>query len=292
MGSPANVPPDHAFPDDPKSPHHRIMPQLAQLEIAKQAAMKAGEIVRTFYEAGISGTIKSLDGKSQGQVTEADLQSERAITQQILQTYPDHAILAEEEHTEFKTAENLWVIDPLDGTNNFAHGIPHFAISIAYYQNQQPVCGVVHDPLHNDWYVSVKGQGSWHNDRRVYVNQHRTLQETMIALGFYYDRGQIMLQTLDAMKAFFQKDVQGIRRFGTAALDLVNVGLGRFGGYFEYTLSPWDFAAARLFVEEAGGTVSTCQGQPLDLVRSSVLASNGLLHDDMLSIVRRDSITD
>ena len=114
-----------------------------------------------------------------------------------------------------------------------------------------------------------------------------SLENTMIAVGFYYDRGEMMKATLNAVEALFQKKIHGIRRFGTAALDLVQVGLGRFGGYFEYELSPWDFAAARLFVEEAGGTVSNCKGNPLPLQKSSVLATNSTLHPQILEIVSK-----
>ena len=111
----------------------------------------------------------------------------------------------------------------------------------------------------------------------------------MIAVGFYYDRGPMMRATLKAIEELFQQNIHGIRRFGTAALDLVQVGLGRFGGFFEYELSPWDFAAARLFLEEAGGRITTCTGQELPLEKTSVLASNGLIHDSMLAIVSKHS---
>jgi myo-inositol-1(or 4)-monophosphatase len=258
-----------------------------ELVLAKTAAATAGEIIRNYFRQGTSGAIKSLDGKDQGQVTAADLDAERAITQCIHSTFPDHAILAEEEHTQTHTSEHLWVIDPLDGTNNFAHGIPHFSVSIAYYRNGEAVCGVVHDPIRDDWFTTTKGQGSFQNGQKVSVNAHHEIPETMIALGFYYDRGEMMRNTLAAMEKFYEANIQGIRRFGGAALDLVYVGTGKLGGYFEYTLSPWDFAAAKLFVEEAGGQVTDCEGEPLTLTKSSVLASNGLLHSKMSDIVSR-----
>ncbi len=257
-----------------------------ELELARAAATAAGEIIRDYFSQGITGEIKSFEGKEQGQVTAADLDAERSITQLIRSSFPSHQILAEEEHTEFVSAEHLWVIDPLDGTNNFAHGVPHFSVSIAYYHNGKPACGIVYDPIRDDWFVAAAGQGSWHNGQPVRVNSNSKLSETLVALGFYYDRGELMKRTLAAMQDFYESNVQGIRRFGSAALDLAYVGTGRYGGYFEYTLSPWDYAAGRLFVEEAGGKVTDCVGNPIELKKSSMLATNSLLHESMLDIVR------
>lgn len=261
-----------------------LTPELA---LAKQAAATAGEIIRNYFEQGISGETKSLDGSQQGQVTKADLDAERAITAMILEEFPGHQILAEEEHSQGgASAEHLWIIDPLDGTNNFAHGIAHFAVSIAYYFQGQPKCGVVYEPVRDDWFVASAGQGSWYNDQPAKVSRESSLDEALIALGFYYDRGELMKRTLATMQDLFEQNIRGVRRFGSAALDLAYVGTGRFGGYFEYTLSPWDFAAARLFVEEAGGKVSDCLGNELELQKSSILATNHLLHEQMLKLIR------
>jgi myo-inositol-1(or 4)-monophosphatase len=177
----------------------------------------------------------------------------------------------------------------LDGTNNFAHGIPHFAVSVAYYQNGNAMSGAILDPMRGDLFIAEKGQGAYWNGNKIQVCESKSLEQTMIAVGFYYDRGPMMRATLKAIEELFQQNIHGIRRFGTAALDLVQVGLGRFGGFFEYELSPWDFAAARLFLEEAGGRITTCTGQELPLEKTSVLASNGLIHDSMLAIVSKHS---
>jgi len=185
------------------------------------------------------------------------------------------------------SAEHLWVIDPLDGTNNFAHGIPHFAISIAYYVRGVAQYGLIRNVVTGDNYQCAKGQGAFENDSPVSVSSATEFNQCMIGVGFYYDRGEMMQATLTAIESLFSRDIHGIRRFGTAALDLVHVGIGRFGGYFEYTLSPWDFAAGRLFVAEAGGTITTCSGDDLPLATSSVLATNGHLHDEMLNIVSK-----
>ena len=256
-----------------------------ELKLAIRAAKIAGGVLQDHYRRGTGGSIKTTNEGNQGLVTAADLAAERAISETLLATYPDHSILAEEEHADTGSAEHLWVVDPLDGTNNFAHGIPHYAVSIAYYRDGDAQCGVVYDPSRDDCFTCEQGQGSWHNGKPVTVTTATTLDATMVATGFYYDRGELMRRTLGAMQQFFELNVQGVRRFGAASLDLVGVGVGWYGGYFEYTLSPWDFAAARLFVEQAGGKVTDCDGGTLELQKGSVLATNGLLHDAMLKVV-------
>jgi myo-inositol-1(or 4)-monophosphatase len=254
------------------------------------AAANAGAVIVSKYFANLASAgiqNKSANQQYQGMVTRADVESEAAIVHEISKTFPNHTFLAEEEHAGSSHAEHLWIIDPLDGTNNFAHGIPHFAVSVAYYQNGQPQCGVVLNPSTGDVFTAQRGRGAWWNGNRANVNQHASFSETMIAVGFYYDRGAMMRATLAAIEEFFEANVHGIRRFGTAALDIVQVGLGRFGGYFEFKLSPWDFAAARLFLEEAGGKITTCSGDELPLEQTTILASNGRLHEPMLEIVRK-----
>lgn len=260
-----------------------------ELTVAINAAKKAKQILSSYFSDLASAEIRTkyTNEEFQGVVTKADIEAERAIVNEIRSELPDHQFLAEEEHSGTLESEHLWVIDPLDGTNNFAHGIPHFAISIAYYREGVAECGVILNPTTGDLFTTQLGKGSFWNATPVSVNQHAALENTMIAVGFYYDRGEMMKATLNAVEALFQKKIHGIRRFGTAALDLVQVGLGRFGGYFEYELSPWDFAAARLFVEEAGGTVTNCQGNPLLLQKSSVLATNSTLHPQILEIVSK-----
>lgn len=218
-------------------------------------------------------------------VSDADVESEQAIADVIRAAYPGHAILGEETHQAEVSAEHLWVIDPLDGTTNFAHGIPHFAVSIGYYRAGEAVCGVIYNPIRREWYTAVKGGGAFAGERRAEVSRATRLSEVLVGCGFYYDRGAMMEGTLAAVGDLFRQQIHGIRRFGTASLDLCQVGLGMFGAFFEYRLAPWDFAAGRLFVEEAGGTITDCRGGPLPLAQSTVLASNGLLHPAMVEIV-------
>jgi myo-inositol-1(or 4)-monophosphatase len=256
-------------------------------QVGRSAAQAGAKVVSRYFadlaSAGIAD--KTTDAKSEGLVTAADVEAESAIVELIRSNYPDHSFLAEEAYSETITAEHLWVIDPLDGTNNFAHGIPHFAVSVAYYKNGEAIYGIVIDVARGHVYECGRGLGAWADGKQVHVNQHESLAQTMVGVGFYYDRGEMMQATLESVGLLFAENIHGIRRFGTAALDLIHVGLGRFGAFFEYTLSPWDFAAGRLFVQEAGGTVTTCSGEDLPLDRCSVLATNRRLHPAMLEIV-------
>ncbi len=256
---------------------------MQELQVAREAARLGGEIVAGHYRCGVAVRSKAASEL----VTDADLESEQAIVALIGREFPEHAVLGEEEHAADVSAEHLWIIDPLDGTTNFAHQVPHFAVSVAYYRGGEPVCGVVTNPVRDDWYEAVRGGGAMHNGKRVQVASHARLDETLIGVGFYYDRGAMMEATLAAIRDLFRQSIHGIRRFGTAALDLCHVGCGLYGAFFEYQLSPWDFAAGRLFVEEAGGRVTTCRGERLPLQKSSVLASNGTLHEAVLEVVRR-----
>jgi myo-inositol-1(or 4)-monophosphatase len=225
-------------------------------------------------------------------VTIADTESEAILTGLLGDLLPEATIVGEEaafaDATIFERLRTglCWIVDPLDGTNNFAHKIPHFAVSIAYYRAGQPQCGVVFNPIRDEWHTAVRGQGAIRDGRRMQVADHTRLDEALVGVGFYYDRDVMMDATLAAIADLKRSRIHGIRRFGTASLDLCMVGLGQFGAYFEYTLSPWDFAAGRLIVEEAGGRVTTCRGETPPLAPSTILASNGALHEAMLEIVR------
>ena len=255
---------------------------MPELVVAQAAARAAGSILNRYHREGV--VMRSKDVANL--VSDADVEAERAIVEVIRSAYPGHEVLGEEGHQADVAAEHLWVVDPLDGTSNFAHKIPQFAVSIAYYRGGvAPVRG---DPEPGPRRVArgdPKGGGAFVNGRQVYVAEDAALADTMVALGFYYDRGAMMEATLAALADFKRREVHGVRRFGAAALDLCMVGMGQLGVYFEYTLSPWDFAAGRLFVEEAGGKVTTARGEPLGLAKTSVLATNGRLHPAALEVV-------
>ena len=255
-------------------------------ETAHAAAEAGGRVLMQYFRQGVSmrrkGSTDSVD-----LVSDADINAERTIVDVITSAFPDHSVLGEEEHSPDVTAEHLWVVDPLDGTTNFAHDIAHFAVSIAYYHHGQAEYGVVWNPARDDLYRAQRGEGAYHNDRRLFVSSTANFNDVLISVGFYYDRGMMMEATLNAVRECFGKQIRGIRRMGTASLDLAQVASGSFGAYFEYELSPWDFAAGQLLVEEAGGTVTTCDGSALPLEKTSVLASNGKLHSAVQEITAR-----
>lgn len=257
-----------------------------ELQLAYKAARLGGEILSTYFHKGVEIRSKSPE-ETYNLVSDADVKSEQAISSCIRKTFPNHEILGEEEESGSVDAEHLWVIDPLDGTNNFVHRIPHFAVSIAYYHRGVAKCGVVLNPVRDDCYWAEQGGGAFHNGRKLEVSPATKLSEVMVGCGFYYDRGAMMEATLAAVHSFFREQIHGIRRFGTAALDLCQVADGLFGAFFEYQLSPWDFAAGRLILEEAGGSITDGRGQPLELAKTSLLASNGALHSVALEIVQR-----
>lgn len=220
-------------------------------------------------------------------VSEADLAAEKAIIERIRRDHPTHVMISEETHQSVVTqAEHLWIIDPLDGTSNFLHGIPHFAVSIAYYHHGLPELGIVANPITGDCYSTVVHQGAWRGATRQRVSPATAIDQIVLSCGFYYDRGRMMQATLDTLGAFFQNNIHGMRRFGAAALDLCNVGCGQYGLFFEYKLHPWDYAAGQLFVSEAGGIVTDCNNQALSLYSSSsICATNGAIHDQALAII-------
>lgn len=272
-----------------------MTPNLKELQVAEEAARAGGAVASRFFRAGAAvHTKESIPGKASGYnlVSEADIESERAIVAVIRETFPDHAVLGEElhggEHASVATlsSEHLWIVDPIDGTNNFVHGVPHFGISVAYYRQGQPFCGVVGNPIRDEWFLTARGLGAYHGGEVIRVAPNRRIEEVLIGFGYYYDRGAMMEATLDVVRELLRADSHGVRRMGAASLDLAYVALGSFGAFFEYELSPWDFAAGCLLVEEAGGKVSTCRGEPLPIARTSVLATNGFLHDAVLEVVK------
>ncbi|MCC9643456.1 inositol monophosphatase [Rhodopirellula sp. JC740] len=262
------------------------------LDTAIKAAQSGGEILRRYFENGVTIRNKADGGgKSYDLVSDADLESEKAVADTIRDAFPDHELLGEEDlQNGDPNAKHLWVIDPLDGTNNFAHHLPHFAVSVAYYESGVPIAGAVYNPIREDWFTAVRGEGAFHNGTRVKVSEAATLNQSMIGCGFYYDRGKMMRATLAAVAECFENDIHGIRRFGTASLDLCQVGNGSFDAFFEYKLSPWDFAAGVLFIQEAGGRVTTATGEDLPLQSTTILASNGKIHDAMLDITSRHAL--
>jgi myo-inositol-1(or 4)-monophosphatase len=251
------------------------------LKTAGTAAKRAGEIILQYFNNA------KIDEKGAGNlVTEADLKSEKAIRKIILDAYPDHSILGEEEGGESDVfADNLWIIDPLDGTNNYAHGFPVFSVSIAYAEKGEVLTALVFNPLNNETFTAVKGEGAFLNSKPISTSK-RTLKEALICVGFYYDRGAMMRSTLDSIGKLFEHGIHGIRRTGSAALDFCYVASGRFDAYFEYHLGTWDFAAGMLIIKEAGGECRDSEGNPMTLESETFAVCNGVFTDELVEIVR------
>lgn len=273
------------------APEHLTTHTSPELLAARVAAEEGARIIVDYFHKGVAMRSKG-PGEHHNLVSDADEESEAAIIASLTQSLPGHTVFGEESAKdetaeELSKVDHLWIVDPLDGTNNFAHHLPHFAISLGYYRSGVATAGLVVNPVRDDWYYAVAGGGAWHNGTPINVRDDTSLSSVMVGCGFYYDRGQMMQATLKAVEAFFGEGIHGIRRFGTAALDLCQVAAGQFGAFFEYQLAPWDFAAARLILEEAGGKITDANGQPLALKTSSILASNTALHDDTLAITRR-----
>lgn len=258
------------------------------LDVAVDAARQGGDVLMRCLRDGVIMRDKAdAGGKSYDLVSDADLESERVIGEVIAKAFPHHALLGEEELSADVESPHLWIIDPLDGTNNFAHQVPHFAVSIAYHEQGISQAAVVLNPAREDLFTAVRGGGAFLNGQPINVDDADSLEKTLIGCGFYYDRGEMMRRTLEAVGEFFEQDIHGIRRMGTASLDLCQVACGQYGGFFEYKLSPWDFAAGALIVEEAGGRLTTATGEAVSLCPTSIVASNTRLHDSMLLITRK-----
>ena len=219
-------------------------------------------------------------------VTEADLASEKLIIERIKSYYPRHAILAEESgDTDVIPGQSewKWIIDPLDGTTNFAHTYPCFCVSIGLERNGVIELGVIYDPMRDELFAAERGQGATLNDRRIRVSTVDDLNAAMLCTGFPYN----VRERPDFARHFanFTMAAQAVRRDGSASLDLAYLACGRFDGFWEEGLRPWDIAAGVLLIEEAGGLVTDFRGGPIDLYKPEVLATNGLIHDAMRRVL-------
>ena len=247
-----------------------------RLDVAKQAAREAGAIALKFYR---QMTVSHKSNLTYNLVTTTDLKAEKAILRRIRSSFPDAQFLSEEFHPERAVeSSDLWVVDPLDGTNNYVHRFPHFCVSIAYAQKGKVLLGVVYDPVRDEMFCAVHGKGATLNGKRIRTSATRHLQDSLVITGFHYNRGAVMDRTLKGIRDLLRAGIQGIRRTGSAALDLCWIACGRADAYFEYELSPWDYAAGMLIVQEAGGVCTDRRGEPLGLGSTGVIATNGPLH--------------
>ena len=249
-----------------------------ELEVAISAAKEAGEVLR-----GAFGGEQAIRHKGEVDiVTDADERAEAVIRDILLRGFPSYGMLAEEGGELPGELDARWIVDPLDGTTNYAHGLPIFCVSIALERAGEVVVGVVYDPVRQETYVAKRGSGATLNGEPIRVSGTDALIDALIVTGFPYDRDEVP----DAVELFgrFAIVTQSMRRLGTAALDLCYVASGRLDGYYERGVHPWDVAAGALMVEEAGGRVTDYRGGALDLGSREVVASNGRLHPAMIEL--------
>ncbi len=250
-------------------------------ELAISTARKAGALLKE----GLS-LEKKIGYKGVGNlVTETDIKSQELIVSEITKNLPDHGIISEENLEERTKARYLWIIDPLDGTTNYAHRYPIFSISMALAEEGEIILGVVHDPNFDELFFAEKGCGAFLNDKPIHVSKTALLNSSLLATGFpYYIRerpGKIFRYFQE-----FSLRSQGVRRAGSAALDLCALACGRIDGFWEEGLKPWDTAAGSLIVKEADGTLSKYDGSPFDIYAPQALATNTLIHQQMLRILK------
>jgi len=253
------------------------------MTLALEAVMAGGEVLRTRF----GGRLEILHKGEVDLVTDADRAAEAAIVAVLRGRYPEHAILAEEaDYGDAGESGWRWIIDPLDGTTNFAHGFPWFAVSLALEKAGQVILGIVYSPIFGELYVAERGRGATLNGQPLQVSPTRELDQALLATGFPYDRKQSPVNNYDHF-IHFQQVAQACRRPGAASLDLACTAAGRFDGYWEMKLKPWDMAAGLHLDTEAGGMVSDFSGCPLGLDSAECLASNGHLHGAMISVLQQ-----
>jgi len=249
-------------------------------KVAIRAARAAGRIhLKRLNHIHVARKSNAID-----LVTEADREAEAAAIAVLQRAFPAHAILAEESGASTITSEHRWIIDPLDGTTNFAHGYPHFCVSIAYERRGKVQAGVIFDAIRRELFVARRGGGATLNGKPIKVTRVPKLETSLMVTGFPYDRREKRRFYLAFWEAFMIR-THGVRRTGSAALDLAWVACGRNDGFWEFGLKPWDVAAGSLLVEEAGGRATNMDGAPLDLAGAQIIASNGRIHQEIIEVI-------
>jgi len=251
-------------------------------EVARQAALAGGRILK----AGLGRARQVRHKGFRDLVTELDLASQAEIVGRIEAVFPDHRIMAEEDEAGRRELGGpVWIIDPLDGTTNFVHGLPTYCVSICLSVDGQPQVGVIYDPERDELFSALRGEGAFLGDQPIQPSAQDELSQSLLVTGFPYD----LENQIEVIMARFKRLLtlsQGVRRLGSAALDLAYVACGRMDAFWEDGLHPWDMAAGVLLVNEAGGRVSDLDGQPYDLLSGRILASNGLIHQSLIAALR------
>lgn len=263
-----------------------MIPFAAELAIARHAAEAAGLIIAQHWATGVPVDFKGdID-----LVTEVDRACEVLVLDHLRSAFPADTIIAEEGGGQQGDSGRTWYVDPLDGTTNFSHGVPHCCVSIALFDDQGPVVGVIHDPIRRWTFYATRGGGAWRDGQRLRVSRTPVLERSVLATGFPYDRRSNPDNNLGRTGALLQR-IQGIRRAGSAALDLAWVAAGWLDGYWEDRLKAWDVAAGVLLVTEAGGVVGDLLGGEFQLSAGRLTATNGLVHDALVAALRSAPVT-
>jgi myo-inositol-1(or 4)-monophosphatase len=242
------------------------------------AAHAGADLLKAYFEGTF--TIESKDTIN-NLVTEVDKKSEEAIIKTIRQYFPDHFILSEEVGELSTTSNYKWIIDPIDGTVNFAHGIPICCVSIGVEKDGEMLMGCVFNPFMNELFFAEKGKGAFLNNKPIKVSQKKQLESACLVTGFPYRWAKTDIDPIPVFERFIRHGLP-VRRLGSAAIDLCWVACGRFDAFWEYNLNPWDIAAGYLIVEEAGGKITNFAGEPYSVYHKETMATNSLLHDAML----------
>lgn len=254
-----------------------------ELNVAKRAAEKASKIIRQ-YASNESFGVK-LKGKND-LVTDADLASEKTIIEVIKSHFPDDEILAEESQAKRSLPNGrIWIIDPIDGTTNFAHTFPFYCVSIALWDNHEPKAALVLEVAHQELFTAIKGEGAFLNGDRIHVSKNTDPSSSLLGTGFPYNNLSLVDNYLKLFKRMMEK-THGVRRPGTAAWDLCNVACGRFEGFYEYGLSPWDVAAGALIIQEAGGIITDWDDSDNWLFGERIIAGNQAIQQFILDEIR------
>jgi myo-inositol-1(or 4)-monophosphatase len=251
---------------------------------AIEAAKLAGRILK--QHAGKARSIQQKSGQEKNLVTEIDKKSEEIIIETIKKHHPSHDILAEESGTRGTSSDYRWIIDPLDGTTNFTHGLPVFCISIGLERKGELIAGVIYDPNLDELFTAEKGKGAYLNGKRIHVSETTNLGQSLLVTGFPYNITENPNHAVEHFVHFLMK-AQGVRRMGSAAIDLAYVAAGRFDGFWEVALHPWDMAAGVLLVEEAGGKLTNFSGAPLSIYQKEMVATNGHIHQAVLDVLHQ-----
>jgi len=248
------------------------------LETSVEIAREAGALLSKYFERRVSFELKG----EHDLVTEADRASERLVIERLSAHFPSHSIVAEEGGGHIGSSEYCWYVDPLDGTTNFAHGFPMYNITMALEQSGELIAGVIFDPEHNEMFTAERGSGAYLNNRRIRVSKVNRLENTLVATGFPSKKRHENVN----IHFYYQLAMltHGVRRAGSAALDLAYVASGRLDGFWEFGLNPWDMAAGILLITEAGGKCSDMKDGPVNLRGPHLLADNGLVHQQILDL--------